>query len=154
MNLKYQVLAEDGVYEYEASDLASALDFFEADHPGKDCEVFAEGNCPDLLTLEEFREIYAIFGNLTAVMLFNRMAKRILESYMLEQMTDSLTMLAFKAAIIEPRDDYGTTGFDYLSRAVHFSEDHPHHEPQAFDVVDDLRKVIDMIDPYFVSEDD
>lgn len=152
--MKYDVLTETGIEEWEGESLFQVASVFEEKNPNENYEIFESGKCPDFLTLEDYQEIYRIFGNDSACMLFNRIARRIALDYYAEKTTENLILMAFRLALTSPMDDYGTTGFDHLAHAVHFSEDHPHHEPKAFDVIDNLRKVIDMVDPYFVSEDD
>lgn len=152
--MKFDVLTTQGIVEWEGESLYQAASDYEEKNGDENYEIFEKDQCPDFLTLEDYQEIYAIFGNHSACMVFNRIAKRIALEYYMEKVTENMLIMAFKLALTSPLDDYGSTGFDYISRAVHFSEDHPHHEPKAFDVVDSIRNVIERVDPYFVAEDD
>lgn len=79
--MRFQILTDEGIVECEAESIYQAASSYEEANEDKNYEVFHEGECPDLLTLEDYQEIYSIFGNHTACAVFNRIAKRILLEY-------------------------------------------------------------------------
>jgi hypothetical protein len=78
MSYRYDILAEDGVYEGWAHSKAEMREKFLATWPlYKDCEVFFSGGAPKFLTLSEYRELESIYeGSQTGFSLFWQKADR------------------------------------------------------------------------------